>query len=439
MTTIVAGRRFRVPSSAAVGLLAGLVVTLLAGFIPLSIAARQLTLNDAWAASTMVIVIACAGVGVVVAGHQPHNPIGWLLLGVAACLGLSIDSGLYAVADYRLRHGTLPLGPAVLLFSPLWAVAVAAFGLVVLLFPDGRLASRRWRWVVHAYLAIGACWLLSIYAVTVRAIAGHHIHIMPNGDLSVIDHPSGNAAWLPWAEAVILPLLVVFWLAFLGRLVPGWRNAGGERRQQLKWLMSGTVVCIAAGGTEVLSGTLNPDIPAVEQVMINVLGFGVAALPVSIGIGILKYRLYEIDRIISRTLVYAIVTGLLVGVYAGLVLLITQVFRVHTPVAVAASTLAAAALFNPLRRRVQQMVDRRFNRGRYDADQTVATFAARLKDAVDLDAVRDDLAHAVQQTLEPAHISVWISAAHRQTRPGAASPTPLLLDQHQAKPPSPAC
>src|SRR5208282_3998073 len=109
-----------------------------------------------------------------------------------------------------------------------------------------------------------------------------------------------------------------------------------------------------------------------------------AALPVSMGVGILKYRLYEIDRIISRTLAYAIVTGLLVGVYAGLVLLTTQVFRVHTPVAVAASTLAAAALFNPLRRRVQQVVDRRFNRARYDADQTVAAFAARLKDAVDL-------------------------------------------------------
>jgi hypothetical protein len=127
------------------------------------------------------------------------------------------------------------------------------------------------------------------------------------------------------------------------------------------------------------------------------------------GVAILKYRLYDIDRIISRTLAYAIVTGLLVGVYAGLVLLATQVFRVHTPVAVAASTLAAAALFNPLRRRVQRVVDRRFNRARYDADQTVAAFAARLKDAVDLDSVRDDLAGVVHQALEPAHVSVWIS------------------------------
>jgi hypothetical protein len=135
---------------------------------------------------------------------------------------------------------------------------------------------------------------------------------------------------------------------------------------------------------------------------------GAAALPVSIGVAILKYRLYEIDRIISRTLAYAIVTGLLVGVYAGLVLLATEVLQFHSTVAVAASTLAAAALFSPLRRRVQHVVDRRFNRARYDADRTAAGFAARLKDAVDLDAIRDDLAGVAYQALEPVHVSVWI-------------------------------
>ena len=132
-------------------------------------------------------------------------------------------------------------------------------------------------------------------------------------------------------------------------------------------------------------------------------------LPACLGVAILKYRLYDIDRIISRTLAYAIVTGLLVGLYTGLVLLTTEVFRVHTPVAVAVSTLAAAAPFNPLRRRVQRVVDRRFNRARYDADQTVAAFAARLKDAVDLDSVRDDLAGVAHHALEPAHVSMWIS------------------------------
>jgi hypothetical protein len=130
---------------------------------------------------------------------------------------------------------------------------------------------------------------------------------------------------------------------------------------------------------------------------------------VSIGVAVLRYRLFDIDRIISRTLAYAIVTGLLVGVYAGLVLLATRVVSITAPVAVAASTLAAAALFNPLRRRVQRVVDRRFNRARYDAGRTVAAFAARLQDTVDLDSVRDDLAGVVQQALEPAHVSVWLS------------------------------
>jgi hypothetical protein len=136
---------------------------------------------------------------------------------------------------------------------------------------------------------------------------------------------------------------------------------------------------------------------------------GLLAFPVCMGVAIFRYRLYDIDRIISRTLAYAIVTGLLVGVYAGLVLLTTEVFGVHSSVAVAASTLAAAALFNPVRRRVQKVVDRRFNRARYDADQIAAAFATRLKDATDLDAVRDDLASAVQYVLEPAHVSLWIS------------------------------
>jgi len=137
--------------------------------------------------------------------------------------------------------------------------------------------------------------------------------------------------------------------------------------------------------------------------------FGLFTLPVCIVFAILKYRLYDIDRLISRTLSYALVTGLLVGVYAGLVLLATHVLSFTSPVGVAASTLAVAALFNPVRRRVQRVVDRRFNRARYDADRTVAAFASRLQDAVDLDAIRDDLAGAVHHALEPAHVTLWLS------------------------------
>jgi hypothetical protein len=182
--------------------------------------------------------------------------------------------------------------------------------------------------------------------------------------------------------------------------VLSWRGASGDRRQQLKWLMAGVAAAVAGF---VISNAVPPLDPGATAVGVGVV------LPVCLGVAILKYRLYDIDRIISRTLAYAIVTGLLVGLYAGLVLLATQVFGFHSTVAVAAATLAAAALFNPLRKRVQQIVDRRFNRARYDAEQTAAAFAARLKDAVDLDSVRDDLARTVHQALEPAHVSVWMS------------------------------
>ena len=171
--------------------------------------------------------------------------------------------------------------------------------------------------------------------------------------------------------------------------------------------MSGAAVCMAGRGHR-LRAALAPRVTGVQRWATS-RPVGIAALPVCIGVAILRYRLYDIDRIISRTLAYAIVTGLLVGVYAGLVLLATHVLSVSTPVAVAAATLAAAALFNPLRRRVQRTVDRRFNRARYNADSIVEAFAAQLKGAVDLDTVRNDLAGAVHQALEPAHVSVWIS------------------------------
>jgi hypothetical protein len=147
---------------------------------------------------------------------------------------------------------------------------------------------------------------------------------------------------------------------------------------------------------------------------------GLLALPVSMGVAVFKYRLFDIDRILSRTLAYAIVTGLLVGVYAGLVLLATRVLVFQTPVAVAAATLAAAALFAPVRRRVQRAVDRRFNRARYDADRTLAAFSTRLTGALDLDAVRDDLAATVHAALEPAHVSVWLAGPARNGYPAAA-------------------
>jgi Na+/proline symporter len=187
--------------------------------------------------------------------------------------------------------------------------------------------------------------------------------------------------------------------------VVSYRRSSGESRQQLKWLMTGGVISIVGLLLAMTIGNSNEFVP-------RILGFagflGVIALPVGIGVGILKYRLFEIDRLISRTLAYAILTGLLVGVFVGIVALATDVLPFSSPVGVAASTLAAAALFNPLRIRVQRLVDRRFNRARYDAEAIAAAFTLRLRDAVDLDTVRRELLAAVDGAVQPTHASVWI-------------------------------
>ena len=210
------------------------------------------------------------------------------------------------------------------------------------------------------------------------------------------------------AYGALYAALLAFSFGFVGYQVLSWRRSAGERRQQVKWLASGAVVTIASAIIAVSFSSSGPTSTLLGWAD-NLAWFGLAALPVSMGVGILRYRLYEIDRLISRTLAYAAVTALLVGVYAGLVLLSTHVLSLNSPVAVAASTLAAAALFNPLRRRVQRFVDRRFNRARYDAELTVTAFAARLKDAVDLGSVRADLTSVVRDTLEPSHVSLWLS------------------------------
>jgi hypothetical protein len=374
------------------------VLGLVVAFFVLAGLVHQLTLRHILAGSTLVLAFGM--VGVVVAHRQPRNRIGWILLGFIILLGVSNIAGFYAVLDYRLGHRRLPLAPvAVVLANTAWLPALAAAPLIILLFPDGRLPTPRWRWVLWAYAGLIACVMAVVAAQPIAAVADHDIRLDPSGNLT----SSGRLPdWLAnppvWIGAVVVFSLAGIALSAVGRQVLSWRQARGERRQQLKWLAFGAAVTVAW-----LIGMLMVNLPLV----------GIAALPVSIGIAILKYRLYDIDRIISRTLSYAIVTGLLVGAYAGLVLVATRVLAFSSTIAVAASTLAAAALFNPLRRRVQRSVDRRFNRARYDADQTVAAFAVRLKDAVDLDSVRYDLATVVQKALEPAHVSVWIRADER--------------------------
>jgi hypothetical protein len=198
---------------------------------------------------------------------------------------------------------------------------------------------------------------------------------------------------------MIAVLISAALLVSVAALVVRFARSSGEERMQLKWCAAAALLLIVVF---VASIWLN-------SAAVNVLqSLAFLCLYTAIAIAVLKYRLYDIDRIISRTLAYAIITGLLIGVYAGLVLLANRVLSFHTPVTVAGSTLVAAALFSPLRSRVQRAVDQRFNRARYDADQMVAAFADRLKDAVDLDAAQADLAGVVQRALEPAHVSVWM-------------------------------
>ena len=346
-----------------------------------------------------ILILAFGGVGVVVARRQPRNRVAWLLLGFITSLELFGVAGFYAVLDYRLGRRGLPLAPvAVVLANTMWLPALASAPLIILLFPDGRLPTPRWRWVLWAYAGLFACVMTVVAAQPIAAVVGHDIRLEPSGNLTSSGHLPGWLANPPvWIGAVVIFSLAGISLSAVGRQVLSWRQATGVRRQQLKWLAFGAAVTVAW---------------QIGMLLFNLPLVGLAALPVCMGIAILQYRLYDIDRIISRTLAYAIVTGLLVAAYAGLVLLATRVLAFSSTIAVAASTLAAAALFNPLRRRVQRSVDRRFNRARYDADQTVAAFAAQLKDAVDLDSVRDDLATVVQKALEPAHVSVWIRATN---------------------------
>ena len=342
----------------------------------------------------VVFVAAFATVGALLAWKRPENPIGWLM----SATGLT-----YAAAGASLLLLHFPRTQA--LANWLGFVFFIGFGLcvfVVLLFPTGTLPSRRWRpvaWAAAAGLAgwiVGNAFAPAIFTANPNTPNPFGV-ARPAGDVFTIMAGGGGA------------LIVASGLAALVSLGFRYRRARPAERAQLKWLVYAAGVIVAALIAFVVVEKIMGPGNATNNLQNALTSGSVALVAVAIGIAVLRYRLYDIDRVISRTLAYAIVTGLLVGVYAGVVLLTTQVFGFHTPVAVAASTLAAAALFNPLRRQVQKAVDQRFNRARYDADQTVAAFAMRLKDAADLDSVRDDLVGVVTGALEPAGVWWWLS------------------------------
>jgi hypothetical protein len=383
--------RFRLASPRTASVLGVAAVLLVAAAVPLAILSDDL--------SQGIVVIPFGAVGYVVARRQPGNPIGWILLALTLAFLLSVDGGTYAVLYYHRGDHGLPLPRVGAFLAAWWVWLLLLLPLPVGLFPDGRL-SQRWRWVFRAYYAGCAIGIAASTWQDANGIVALHIRVDSNGELVSGGGSGGSVANVVW------PLLyVAFCGACVCRQIVSYRRSAGEYRQQLKWLLSGGAISI---GGLLLGFTINNSNVPVLQFVGFVSFLSVIALPVGIGVGILKYRLYEIDRLISRSLSYLIITGLLVGVFVGIVALATDVLPFSSPVGVAASTLAAAALFNPLRLRVQRLVDRRFNRARYDAEAIVAAFTVRLRDAVDLDTVRHELLAAVDGAVQPAHASVWI-------------------------------
>jgi hypothetical protein len=389
--------RLKTPRAALV--LVAVTVLLYAAVIPLAHVAR---LSSLVGGAFMLVLVGFVVVGLILVRTRPRNPIGWAMLGAALLGGVTADAGPYAVAAYRL-HDHLPLPEIAVLLQPTWAPVMLLFAISIMLFPDGELPSGRWRWALWTVAAVGSVWMIGAFAIAAETIALGHVVIEPSGDLKQIDYPTSGWAWWGVLQFIWFGLLLCVGLLWLVSRVQTYRTATGERRQQLKWLIFG-------GSTAVVGVVLSVVLSAFSGVLgeIGSLAiFGLLGIPISIGVGITKYRLYDIDRIVSRTLAYALLTGLLVGVFAGLVLLTTRVLPFSSPVGVAASTLAALALFNPLRGRIQRVVDRRFNRAHYDAELTVAAFTARLRGAADVDTVLDELAAAAAHSLEPTHVTVW--------------------------------
>jgi MFS family permease len=347
-----------------------------------------------------------ATIGAVIVSRRPRHVIGWILCVVGitgAVAGFAQD---YAAFALLRRQEWLP-GGLVMGWLGSWPWYIA-FGLLItfllLLFPDGRLPSRRWRpvaWAAAADIAVLTVWA----AFAPRPFEGPPGMRMPQNPWG-IERAAGLFQLLSAIAGWALLALTVLSLA---SLVLRFRRSRGEQRQQLKWFTYAALLTVGAWLIFVVTGA-EARFTGPLLLLFTILSFWLVAA--AIGVAILRYHLYDIDRLINRTLVYALLTLLLAGVYAGAVLVLGQLFGdlggEPPSWAVAASTLAVAALFQPARRRIQMAVDRRFNRRRYDAAKTIDAFAVRLRDEVDLDMLSAELLAVVDQTMQPTQASLWL-------------------------------
>jgi MFS family permease len=366
--------------------------------ISLRVATRTGAFGEPWylAALGDLAFFMLPTVGLVIAVRRPQLVFGWLML--AAAFAFAGGELAHAYATQALVYpGTLPGGMAAAFFQGLQLVGFVVLPLLLLLFPDGRLPTRRWRPLAWAAVA---CPVLMLPALLLTP--GLMLDRVP---------ASRNPFGLRALEGTDLvgPLFMAWYLILLlalASLLLRFRRARGEQRQQLKWVVfGGTLFPISFFIEELASPTLN----AVADLV------AIAAFCGAIGVAILKYRLYDIDRIINRTLVYGLLTAMLAAVYAGVVLVLGQLFGgigAEPPSwAVAGATLAVAALFQPARRRIQAVVDRRFNRRHYNAAKTIEAFSARLRDEIDLDTLSAELLAVVDQTMQPTTASLWLRPA----------------------------
>jgi hypothetical protein len=359
-------------------------------------------------------ILAYAGAGGLIARRVPGNAIGWLLGLDGLVLTVAMLSEQYALYGLATAPGAVPAAKlAGVLSSSAVALTSVLLFVLVLLFPDGRLPSPRWRPVLWAVAVVAAGLVAQQFQAGTRIAGG----IADALDAAGVDYPNPlgvlpRYGWFGGLLAGIFILAVVTGLLVFASVFVRRRGASTERRQQLAWLgyvgvLTVVWIVLMVLANLLVRGRANGLLTTVFWSLLFLTP--VAGIPLACVVAVLKYRLYDLGRIVSRTVSYAIVTGLLLGVYAGLVLLATEVLTITSPVAVAGATLAAAALFGPLRSRVQHKVDRRFNRARYSAERLIAAFAARLTEELDADAVTEDLARSVHTALEPAHLSIWLS------------------------------
>jgi hypothetical protein len=335
-----------------------------------------------WSVLIPALVPAYATVGALVVARRPGNPVGWLCLALGALVALE-DVAWQIPSQYATPALETALGLVqALVFPPL------PFMLLLLVFPDGQLPSRRWQFVV--WLALGAAGLGSLAVVV--------------GPTTYAGRVAGNVAW---------PVSLLALLASVISLFFRWRGSGGVERQQLKWLAyTGVSIAVALLGG-VASGYVSGEYsyPTVLILSVAIAGLTIG-IPIAIGVAMLRHHLYDVDLFINRTLVYGVLTVALVLVYLGGVVVLQQVLRTlvgkESQLAVVASTLAVAALFAPLRRRIQSSIDRLFYRRKYDARKTLEVFSARLRDETDLESLGGALVGVVRETMEPAHVSLWL-------------------------------